>query len=126
MIVQCAVLFAFLALGEIIVMLTGVCVPSSIVGMLLLTLSLKLGVVKLDQIEKVADFLVHNLGFFFVPAGIGLMCSLDLLAHQWLPIVVSATVSTFVIIAVTGHVHQWVRRRMHKDVRNLKSDGAVD
>ena len=73
MILQCGVLFAFLSLGELVVMLTGVPVPSSIIGMLLLTLGLKLGIVRLSQVEKMADFLVHNLGFFFVPAGVGLM-----------------------------------------------------
>ena len=86
MILQCGVLFAFLALGELIVWLTDIPVPSSIIGMLLLTAALKLRVVKLSQVEKMADFLVHNLGFFFVPAGVGLMSCLGLLADEWLPI----------------------------------------
>ena len=47
MILQCAVLFAFLALGELIVWLTGVRIPSSIIGMLLLTVALKLRAVRL-------------------------------------------------------------------------------
>lgn len=117
MIVQCGVLFVFLALGEFIVWLTGITVPSSIIGMLLLTLSLKLGFLKLGHVEKVADFLVHNLGFFFVPAGVGLMGCLDLLAAEWIPIVGSVVVSTAVIMAVTGHVHQYVRRRLRARAR---------
>lgn len=109
MILQCAVLFAFLAAGELIVWLTGVPVPSSIIGMLLLTAALKLKVVRLMWVDRVSDFLVRNLGFFFVPAGVGLMRCLGLLKAEWLPIVVSAVVSTFVILAVTGRVHQIVR-----------------
>ena len=112
MILQCGVLFAFLALGELIVWLTDIPVPSSIIGMLLLTVALKLRVVKLSQVEKMADFLVHNLGFFFVPAGVGLMSCLGLLSDEWLPIVGAMTISTAVILVVTGHVHQIVRRRM--------------
>ncbi len=73
MILQCAVLFAFLALGELTVWLTGVPVPSSIIGMLFLAASLKAGWVRLESVDKVADFLVRNLGFFFVPAGVGVM-----------------------------------------------------
>ena len=42
MIRQCTILFGCLALGEGIVFLTGVKLPSSIIGMLLLTLFLKL------------------------------------------------------------------------------------
>ncbi len=109
MILQCAVLFAFLALGELIVWLTGVRIPSSIIGMLLLTVALKLRAVRLMWVDRVSDFLVRNLGFFFVPAGVGLMRCLGLIKAEWLLIVVSAVVSTFVILAVTGRVHQIVR-----------------
>lgn len=109
MILQCAVLFAFLALGELIVWLTGVRIPSSIIGMLLLTVALKLRAVRLMWVDRVSDFLVRNLGFFFVPAGVGLMRCLGLIKAEWLPIVVSAVVSTFVILAVTGRVYQIVR-----------------
>lgn len=113
-IIQCGVLFGFLALGELFVALTGVKIPSSIVGMLLLTAALRAGFVKLRHVEQMADFLVHNLGFFFVPAGIGLMCCLGTIADQWIPVVGATVGSTLVIIAVTGRVHQWMRRLMHR------------
>ncbi len=110
MILQLGILFVFLAVGEVVVALTGVSIPSSIIGMLLLTAALKLRVVRLMWVDKAADFLVKNLGFFFVPAGVGLMRCMGLLRDQWLPIVVATVVSTFIIIAVTGWVHQLVRR----------------
>ncbi|MDE6528339.1 MAG: CidA/LrgA family protein [Muribaculaceae bacterium] len=110
MILQCAVIFAFLAAGEFIVALTGIPIPSSIVGMLLLTASLKMRLIRVMWVDKVSDFLVKNLGFFFVPAGVGLMRCLGIISEQWLPIIGSALISTFVIIAVTGWVHQLVRR----------------
>ncbi len=119
-ILQCGVLFVFLALGELVVWLTGITVPSSIVGMLLLTLALKLGIVKLHHVGRISDFLVHNLGFFFVPAGVGLMGCLGLLAEQWKPIVGAMVVSTAVIMMVTGHVHQLVRRYMRAHRHNSK------
>lgn len=109
MILQCALLFIFLAAGELIVELTGVPVPSSIIGMLLLTISLKAKIVRLMWIEQVADFLVKNLGFFFVPAGVGIMGRLELISREWIPIVGATIISTIVIIAVTGRVHQVVR-----------------
>lgn len=114
MILQCAVLFAFLAIGEFIVSVTGVPVPSSIIGMLLLASALKFRLVRLLWVDKIADFLVKNLGFFFVPAGVGLMRCLDLLADQWLPIVAASVISTFIIILVTGRIHQAVRHRLSR------------
>lgn len=110
-ILQCGVLFAFLAAGELAVWLTDVPVPSSIIGMLLLAAALKMKVVRLEWVGRMADFLVHNLGFFFVPAGVGMMRCLDLIAGQWIPIVGAATISTIVIIAVTGRVHQYLRTK---------------
>lgn len=112
MILQCTVLFAFLAMGEFVVYVTGVPVPSSIIGMLLLTASLQFGIVKIGWVDRMADFLLKNLGFFFVPAGVGLMRCLGLVSEQWLPIVGASVLSTFIIIAVTGWVHQIVRRHL--------------
>lgn len=114
MILQCGVLFLFLAAGEAVVYFTHIPVPASVVGMILLVVALQTGAVKLRQVDKMADFLVHNLGFFFVPAGIGLMRCLGLVSREWLPIVGASVVSTVVIMVVTGHVHQWARRLTHK------------
>lgn len=117
---QLLIIFAFLAIGELVVWLTDVPIPSSIIGMLLLTVALQLRLVKLRQVEGVADFLVINLGFFFVPAGIGVMVHFDLIAKQWMPIVVASVVSIVVVLGVTGWVHQICRRYFS---RNEHSDG---
>lgn len=110
MILQCAILFAFLAIGELIVWATGVKLPSSIIGMLLLTLSLKFGIVKLRQVEAISKFLIKNFGFFFVPPGVGLMLYFGLIEAQLIPIVVASAVSTIIVLVVTGWVHQLLRR----------------
>ena len=67
MILQCAILFGCLALGELIIYLTGIKLPSSIIGMLLLPVFLKTGIVKLSCVQRISDFLVRHLGSFFVP-----------------------------------------------------------
>ncbi len=108
-ILQFGIVFAFLVAGEIIVHFTDIPIPSSIIGMVLLCASLKAGLVKLEWVDRLSGFLVHNLGFFFVPAGIGLMNCLGLIADQWIPIVCATVISTMIIIAVTGQVHQWIR-----------------
>lgn len=117
---QLLIIFAFLAIGELVVWLTDVPIPSSIIGMLLLTVALQLRLVKLRQVEGLADFLVKNLGFFFVPAGIGVMVHFDLIAKQWMPIIVASVVSIVVVLGVTGWVHQICRRFFS---RNEHSDG---
>lgn len=110
MIRQCFILFGCLALGELIVYLTGIKLPSSIIGMLLLTLFLQLGWIKLEWVQGLTNFLVANLGFFFVPSGVALMLYFDVITAQFWPIVIATLVSTILVLVVTGWVHQLVRK----------------
>lgn len=114
MIRQCAILFGCLALGELIVYLTGIKLPSSIIGMLLLTLFLQTGWIKLHWVQGLSDFLVANLGFFFVPPGVALMLYFDLISAELLPIVVSVIVSTVLVLLVTGWIHQITRKKLRR------------
>ncbi len=117
---QFFVIFGCLALGEFIVWATGIKLPSSIIGMLLLTLFLKLGWVKLGWVERLSQLLIANLGFFFVPPGVALILYLDLIKAQWFPIVTATIVSTLLVLVVTGQMHQLVikfeRRLMAMDL----------
>ena len=108
MVRQCSILFGCLALGELVVYLTGIHLPSSIIGMLLLTLFLQLGWIKLEWVQGLSDFLVANLGFFFVPSGVALMLYFDIIKAQFWPIVIATLAST--VLVVTGWVHQIVRK----------------
>ena len=93
-------------MGEIVVWLTGITIPSSIIGMLLLTLLLHLKAVKLEWVKGMSDFLISNMGFFFVPPGVALMLYLDLIQAELLPIAVATVVSTVLVLIVTGWTHQ--------------------
>lgn len=128
MILQFGLIMSFLAAGELVVRATGIPLPSSIIGMLLLTASLQAGVVKPRHVERLSTFLVHNLGFFFVPAGVGLMNCLGIISDQWLPIVAATVGSTVVIIAVTGRVHSYVRRSLsHRQrIKHQRDYGVSD
>ena len=115
MAIQFFVIFGCLALGEFVVWATGIKLPSSIIGMLFLTLFLKLGWVKLSWVEHLSELLIANLGFFFVPPGVALILYLDLIEKEWFPIVTATIVSTVLVLVVTGHMHQLViklERRM--------------
>ena len=107
---QCTILFGCLALGELIVRFTGIKLPSSITGMLLLTLFLKLGWIKLRWVQEIADFLIGNLGFFFIPAGVALMLYFDIITAQFWPIAIASLISTLLVLIITGWVHQLTRK----------------
>ena len=95
-------------MGELIVSLTGMKLPSSIIGMLILTALLKTGIVKLEWVQRLSEFLISNLGFFFVPPGVAIMLYLDLIQKEFLPIILATVASTICVLIATGQSHQLV------------------
>ena len=125
MVRQCFILFGCLALGELTVRTTGVKLPSSIIGMLLLTLLLKLKVIKLEWVRGLTDFLIANLGFFFVPPGVALMRYFDLIRAEILPIALATLLSTVIVLIITGHTHQAVSKgedKMREKIHTKKQE----
>ena len=114
MVRQCFILFGCLALGELIVRTTGATLPASIIGMLILTLLLKLKVVKLEWVRGLTDFLIANLGFFFVPPGVALMLYFDLIKAEILPIALATLLRPIIVLIITGHTHQVVSKGENK------------
>ena len=121
MIRQCTIIFGCLAVGELIVWLTGISIPSSIIGMLLLTALLQMKVVKLEWVKGMSDFLISNLGFFFVPPGVALMLYFDIIKAELLPIVLATAISTMLVMITTGWTDQYLRKKKKK-----KEDGHGD
>lgn len=107
---QLAIIIGCLAVGEFITWLTGISVPSSIIGMLLLNFLLKVKVIKLEWVETISNFLVKNMGFFFVPPGVALMLYFDIIGKEIVPIVLATTLSTMLVLVVTGWTHIMTRK----------------
>lgn len=107
---QLAIIIGCLAVGEFITWLTGISVPSSIIGMLLLTFLLKVKVIKLEWVETISNFLVRNMGFLFVPPGVALMLYFDIIGKEIVPIVLATTLSTMLVLVVTGWTHIMTRK----------------
>ena len=107
---QLAIIIGCLAVGEFKTWLTGISVPSSIIGMLLLTFLLKVKVIKLEWVETISNFLVKNMGFFFVPPGVALMLYFDIIGKEIVPIVLATTLSTMLVLVVTGWTHIMTRK----------------
>ena len=107
---QLAIIIGCLAVGEFITWLTGISVPSSIIGMLLLTFLLKVKVIKLEWVETISNFLVKNMGFFFVPPGVALMLYFDIIGKEIVSIVLATTLSTMLVLVVTGWTHTMTRK----------------
>ena len=66
-------LWGICLLSDALVALTGLPVPANVLGILILFGLLCLGVIRIEQVEGMADFLLRHLMFFFIPIVTGLM-----------------------------------------------------
>lgn len=94
--------------GEVIARLAKLPVPGPVIGMLLLFVALVIKGGIPEGLEKVGTTLLSHLSLLFIPAGVGIMVHLKLLAGEWLPITAALVISTALTIAVTGLVMQWL------------------
>lgn len=101
-----AVLLSFQLLGELAVRGLHWPVPGNVIGMALLLAALILGLVRLEWVTEAAELLLTHMALLFVPVGVGVMLYFDVIAREWLPILAATILSTFVVMAVTGHVAQ--------------------
>jgi holin-like protein len=108
-------LFAYLLLGDAFVALSGAPVPGSVVGMVLLTLSLRLGVVKVAHVVPAADVLLRHMAFLFVPPGVGIVVYLGLLRAEWVEVVVANLFGTFAVLITVGVLQQRQESRQAQD-----------
>lgn len=111
---QFGIIFGCLLVGELLSMIPGLSIPGSILGMLLLTALLERKVVNPRSIAPICRFLISNMAFFFVPPGVALMLYFDIIAAEWVPITVATVVSIFLVIVVTGRLHQFLHRRIKR------------
>ena len=65
----------------------------------------------LTTVRPAAKFLLGAMALFFVPFGVGLMTSYEVIAENWVAVVAAAAISTVLVIAVIGVVCQKMRKR---------------
>jgi holin-like protein len=99
--------------GEILVRALHLPVPGPVIGMVLLFAALVLrGREAPAPLGATADALLGNLGLLFVPAGVGVVLYLPLLARDWAPISLAVVAGTLLAIAATGRLAQALLRRL--------------
>jgi holin-like protein len=96
--------------GEVFVRGLGLPMPGPVIGLLLLLLLLlardRFGVLargplQENGVEKASHGLLANLSLLFIPAGVGVVQKLDLIAEHGLAIVVVLAISVIVTLLVT-------------------------
>lgn len=105
---EIVIVFGLYYIGEIISKSLSLPIPGNLIGMLLLFMLLCSKTVKLQQVERIGDFLLDHLAFFFIPAGVGLLTSFSLIADIWIQIVLVCAITTFFTMGIVGYLVQRV------------------
>ena len=100
--------------GIIIQRLFNLPLPGTILGMILLFLLLWSKTIKVNQIDKVCDFLVLNMIIFFLPPAVDWLEHMSLLREGFFKIVFLLITTTVITMAVTGKTVEFCIKRMEK------------
>lgn len=120
-----ALLFVCQLLGDVIHRLTGLPLPGSVIGMVLLICWLALVRRERPTLVAVTTWLTAHLSILFVPAAVGIMEEGDILSRFGVGLAVATIVSTLLTLVVTVLVFRWALRKSGDDGERASSDGEA-
>ena len=107
---QAAIIAAVCAAAELIRYLVPLPIPASVYGLILMLLALLTGLIRPEQIETAADFLIAILPLLFVAPTVALVARLERLASLVVPILLLGIAGTTLVIGLSGRAAQAVGR----------------
>lgn len=120
---QICIILGICFLAELMEKLIPLPVAASIYGLVLMLLALMTKVVKLKDVEDVADFLTGNMAIMFVPPVVGVMACVDEMKKMLVPLLVITIVTTLLIMSVTGWATQGIMKgRKKSEEKNAEVD----
>ena len=112
---QFLIILAVSLMGEIFKAVLPLPIPASIYGMVLMFVFLLTGVIKLEQVRDTGRFLIEIMPVMFIPAGVGLMSSWNVLEPVLVPVSLITVITIFTVMAATGIVSQIIIRKNRKE-----------
>lgn len=92
--------------GEICNVLLPLPIPAAVYGLVFLLTGLISGIIKLEQVKEVGEFLLATMPVMFIPLAVRILPIWSEAQGVLLPLVVISMVGTIAVIAVTGWVTQ--------------------
>lgn len=111
---EALIILSIYLLGEVISKGLGLPVPGNIIGMIIFLVLLCSNIIKLEKVETISSFFLDHLAFFFIPAGVGLITSFDIIKSSLIEILFICIITTTIVITVTGLIVQFLVKRSNK------------
>lgn len=127
-IIQILIIGTITLIGEVCNQLIPLPIPASVYGMLLLFFCLMTRMIKPEQIEETADWLLFIMPVLFVSPGVSIVAGTQDLAGNIVGILTITLVTTVVVMIITGVTAQAVIRagRKGKEEKNQKKQEDYD
>jgi holin-like protein len=101
----------FYFLGELLSLLIKGFLPGSVIGMILLFLSLFFKILNPSTVRAAATTITKNMAVFFVPAAVGLMAYGELVSKNLAAIVLAISISTVLTIITVALIQEQLEKR---------------
>lgn len=109
------ILLAFFASGTLLNKWLHIPLPGNLLGMLILTVCLVTGWIKMELVEQASSFLLRHMLLFFVPILVGVAQYFDLITKSLWPVLLSLFIGPPLVMLASGRIVQNdVNRRNRK------------
>lgn len=107
---QITIIAAVSLAGEILNQLIPLPIPGSIWGLVIMLLLLYFGAIEVRHVKDVSSWLLSLMPVMFIGPTVGLIVTFDSYKDFLIPIAVTVTISTVLVMGVTGVVSQQLIR----------------
>ena len=111
---QLGVVLAVYWVSQLIEFVLPFSFPASVISLILLLILLLTGLVKHNQVKDVADFLLGNLVFLFIPVATSIIKYVDVILADLGAFVVICVVSLILTYAATSYAVQLTQKLLDK------------
>lgn len=122
-ITQVGIIFGVCWAAQIVEQALPFAFPASVIGMILMFLLLAFRVLKVDHIREKSDFLLGNMAFFFIPAGVSIINYFDVLKDWVFQLIFICIVTTVITFAVTAYSMRFVMYLMARFSEKKEVEG---
>lgn len=107
---QLMIILGSYILGVVLQKAFNLPIPGTVLGLILLFLGLYSGIIKVEMVEDMCEILISHMSFLFIPAGVGLITSFNLLSGNIIKFSLVILLSTVIVWIVTGYVVKFLRK----------------
>lgn len=119
---QFCVILIVCFIGEIFHALIPLPIPASIYGLVIMFILLSFKIIKLEKIEKTADFLLQIMPIMFVPPAVGIITVWADLKNILIPFIIIVTLSTILVMVFTGKATEFIIKHDRRTSRERNNN----